>query len=261
MTTANNPLIYEKQGAIARIRFNRPEALNALDIPTAKAFLDACRNIAADAEVRAVVIQGEGRAFLAGGDLAQMRKDPVGAVGELIEYMHEAVKLLAGLRAPVVASVHGSVAGAGFSLALACDLAIAAEGTRFNSAYVNVGASCDVSGSWNLVRHVGLRQALEIALLGETFDAQTALRLGIVNRVVPAADLPAETEKLLQRLASGPTEAMGQIKRLMRNSLDRDMATQMDAERDSFLACARTQDFIGALDAFFEKRPMKFEGK
>ncbi|CAG4885118.1 Enoyl-CoA hydratase [Georgfuchsia toluolica] len=255
------PLIYEKNGAIARIQFNRPKALNALDIATAKAFLTACQAIAADAEVRAVVIKGEGRAFMAGGDLVQMRSDPTAVANELIEHMHAAIKLLASVRAPVVASLHGAVAGAGFSLALACDLAIAAEGTRFTLAYANVGTACDCSGSWNLPRQIGLRQALGIALLGETLDAKQALQLGIVNRVVPAADLQMETEKLVQRLANGPTEAFGRIKKLIRNSLDCDLATQLDAERDSFLACTHTQDFKGALAAFVEKRPPKFEGR
>lgn len=258
---AKLPLIYEKDGAVARIRFNRPEVLNALDIATAKSFLTACQAIAADTEVRAIVIQGEGRAFMAGGDLAQMRSAPTAVANELIEHMHAAIKLLAGARAPVVASLHGAVAGAGFSLALACDLAIAAEGTRFALAYANVGTACDCSGSWNLPRQIGLRQALGIALLGETLDAQQALQLGIVNRVVAAADLQMETEKLVQRLANGPTEAFGHIKKLMRNSLDRDLATQLEAERESFLACTHTQDFKGALEAFVEKRTPKFEGK
>ncbi|MCX7171613.1 MAG: enoyl-CoA hydratase-related protein [Proteobacteria bacterium] len=255
------PLIYKKDGAVARIRFNRPEVLNALDIATAKDFLSACRAIAADPEVRAVVIQGEGRAFMAGGDLAQMRNNPSGVAGELIEHMHEAIKLLGGMRAPVVASLHGAVAGAGFSLALACDLAIAAEGTRFTLAYANVGTTCDCSGSWNLPRQVGLRRALGIALLGETLDALQALQLGIVNRVVAAAELQIETEKLVQRLANGPTVAFGHLKRLMRTSLDSDLATQLDAERDGFLACTHTKDFTGALEAFADKRAPMFEGK
>lgn len=256
----SKPLILERQGAVARIRFNRPEVLNALNIPMARAFLAASQAIAADTEVRAVVLEGEGRAFMAGGDLGQMRQEPTRIASELIEYMHEAIRLLATLQAPVVASLHGAVAGAGFSLALASDLAIAAEGTRFNFAYVNVGASCDVSGSWNLARHVGLRRALGISLLGEAMDAQQALQLGLVNRVVPAAELRAETDRIALRLAAGPTVALGQIKKLMRSSIDNDLVTQLDAERDSFLACARTRDFVEALDAFAQKRPPRFGG-
>lgn len=255
------PLIYEKQGAISRIRFNRPEALNALDVETTAAFLNACRSIAADKEVRVIVLSGEGRAFVAGGDLAKIRISPTTVVGEMIGHMHEGLKILAELPAPVVGSVHGAVAGGGLSLALSCDLLIAAEGTRFSFAYSNVGASCDLSGSWNLVRQVGLKRSMGIALLGETFDAQEALQLGIVNRVVPACDLPAETEKILAKLVTGPTVAFGYLKKLMRNSLECDLATQLDAERDSFLACTQTHDFLEALEAFAQKRAPKFEGR
>lgn len=254
------PMIYEKEGAIARLRFNRPEVLNALDLDSTKLFLEACQSIAADKEVRVVVIKGEGRAFVAGGDLEQLRHDPSKVAAELISSMHKAIRLLAELRVPVLGCLHGAVMGGGLSLALACDLAIAAEGTRFNLAYINVGTSCDLGGSWNLVRQVGLRRALEIALLSETFDAQDALRLGIVNRVVPATELLVETEELVQQLANGPTVAYGQIKKLMRTSLDNDLGTQLDAEEKSFLACTRTSDFIEALNAFAQKRAPKFKG-
>ena len=256
----NSPLIYKRDGAIARIRFNRPEVLNALDLDTAKCFLEACQAIAADAEVRVVVISGEGRAFVAGGDLAQMSNDTTRVIGELFGYMHKAIAILQEQRAPVVGSLHGSVIGGGLSLALACDLAIAAEGTKFNLGYAKVAGSCDLSSSWNLVRLVGLRRALEISLLSETFEAEDALWYGIVNRVVPVADLQTETEKLAQRLANGPTVALGLIKKLMRTSLDNDLATQLKAEEESFYACARTRDFREALDAFAQKRSPRFEG-
>lgn len=260
MNTEKLPLIYEKEGAIARIRFNRPEVLNALDLDTAKCFFEACQAIAADTAVRVVVLKGEGRAFVAGGDLAQMSNDTTRVITELFGYMHKAILLLQELRAPVIGSLHGAVIGGGLSLALACDLAIAAEGTQFNLGYAKVAGSCDLSSSWNLVRLVGLRKALEISLLSETFDAQEALRLGIVNRVVAAADLQEETEKLAQRLAKGPTVALGQIKKLMRTSLDNDLATQLREEEESFFACTRTRDFREALDAFAQKRPPRFEG-
>ena len=172
---------------------------------------------------------------MAGGDLTELRADPTGTAQALIGPMHEAVLLLTQMRAPVVASLHGAVAGAGLSLALACDLALAAEGTRFTLAYVNIGASCDVFIGWSLPRVVGLRKALEIALLGDAFDAAEALRLGIVNRVVPAAELESQTQDLAQRLARGPGEALAQMKRLLRTSFANDLRTQLDAEREAFL--------------------------
>jgi 2-(1,2-epoxy-1,2-dihydrophenyl)acetyl-CoA isomerase len=172
--------------------------------------------------------------------------------------MHEAIVLLAEMRAPVIASLNGAVAGAGLSLALACDFAIAADNAKFTLAYVNIGASCDLSGSWSLPRLVGLRKALEIALLGDRFDAAEALRLGLVNRVVPEAELESTALALAQRLASGPAQSIAQMKRLMRISFEHDLRGQLDAERAAFLRCAATQDFSEGLDAFLAKRAPKF---
>lgn len=258
MGESDASLLVSRDGDIVRLCFNRPRQLNALDRATAQAFVHACRDIAADHSVRAVVISGAGGAFMAGGDLHELRADPTGAALGLIGPMHEAIVLLAEMRPPVVASLHGAVAGAGLSLALACDFAIAAEGTRFTLAYVNIGASCDLSGSWSLPRLVGQRKALEIALLGERFDAAEALRLGLVNRVVAAVDLERETAALAQRLAGGPAQAIAQMKRLMRISFEHDLRGQLDAERSAFLACAATHDFTEGLDAFLGKRAPRF---
>lgn len=260
MSDAQAPLIFTRDGAIARLVFNRPAVLNALDRATAQAFAQACHTLAADRSIRAVIMSGAGRAFMAGGDLAELARDPTGAAVALIGPAHEGLALLAELRAPVIAAVHGAVAGAGMSLALACDFVLAAEGTRFSLAYVNIGASCDVSASWSLPRVVGLRKALEIALLGEAFDAAEAQRLGIVNRVLPAAQLEAQALALAQRLADGPAEAIAQLKRLLRTSLDRDLRGQLDAERAAFLACAATADFAEGVDAFIAKRTPRFGG-
>jgi 2-(1,2-epoxy-1,2-dihydrophenyl)acetyl-CoA isomerase len=261
MTEPIPPLLYRRNGAIARIRFNRPEVLNAIDATMALAFRDACRAIADDPEVRVVILSGEGRAFMAGGDVAQFRDDPAAIPATLIDPMHEGLRLLTELPAPVLASLHGAVAGAGMSLALACDLAVAAEGTKFNLAYAKLGASCDLGASWSLPRLVGLRRALEIALLCETMDAAEALRLGLVNRVVPPETLAAETERLAVRLASGAPIANGCLKRLLRASLSRDLPTQLQEERDSFARCAASQDFDEAVVAFLEKRPASFQGR
>jgi 2-(1,2-epoxy-1,2-dihydrophenyl)acetyl-CoA isomerase len=249
-----------RDGGIVRLLFNRPAQRNAIDRATAQAFAHACRDIASDPSVRAVIIGGTGGAFTAGGDLHELRADPTGAAVGLIGPLHEAVVLLAELRAPVIASLQGAVAGAGLSLALACDFAIAAESTRFGLAYVNIGASCDLAGSWTLPRLVGLRKAMEIALIGEPFDAAEALRLGLVNRVVPEAELEAETLALARRLAEGPAQAIAQIKRLMHISFEHDLRGQLDAERAAFLRCAATPDFAEGLDAFLGKRKPRFGG-
>lgn len=260
MTESTAPLLYGREGTVAHIRFNRPKVLNAIDGAMAAAFLEACRAIAADSEVRAVVIGGEGRAFMAGGDIAQFRDDPASIPTTLIGPMHEALQILTTLRAPVIASLQGAVAGAGMSLALACDLAIAAENTRFNLAYVNLGTSCDLGASWSLPRIVGLRRALEIALLSDSIDAAEALRLGLVNKVVTTDTLADETTRLAQRLAAGAPTGQGMLKRLLRDSYARDLPAQLQAEQSSFAACASTQDFVEAVAAFLEKRLPSYRG-
>ncbi len=260
-TPAQAPVLITRDGAVATLQMNRPAAFNALDAHTAEAFHAACRALATDASVRAVVVCGAGRSFGVGGDLAAMRGNASVVAPQLIDGLHGGLKLLAAMNAPVIASLQGAVAGGSMSLALGCDLAIAADNASFNLAYTRVGASCDGSSSWALPRLVGLRRAMEIALLSEGFDAAEALRLGLVNRVVPAADLQAETAKLAQRLAAGPTLAYGRVKRLLRQSLDRDFAGQLDAEAEAFVAGTRTRDFHEGLEAFFAKRPAVFDGR
>lgn len=255
-----HPLLFSHADGIATLQFNRPGQLNALDVPTAQALLAAVQEIAADRSVRAVLLKGAGRAFVAGGDLATLQANPVQGAQDLLEPLNAAVTLLHGLDAPVIAQVHGAAAGAGLSLMLMCDFVLAAEGTKFNLAYINLGTSCDLGASWALPRLVGLRQALEIALLGEGFDAAEALRLGLINRVLPAAELDAAAHAFAQRIASGPTVAYGQMRRLLRDSLTRDLPAQLQAEAQAFLACAQTSDFREGVAAFFAKRPAQFTG-
>ncbi len=254
-------LLLERNGAIATLRFNRPESLNAIDVPMANAFLAAVQSIAADPGVRAVVLCGSGRGFMAGGDLATLRADPVQGAIDILTPLNAALQLLAQMNAPVIAQVHGAAAGAGLSLVLMADYVIAAEGTRFNLAYINLGTSCDVGASWALPRIVGVRQALEIALLGEAFTADDALRLGLVNRVVPSAELDSTTAALAQRLANGPTLAYGAMKRLMRASMDYTLPEQLAAEKDAFVHCAGTEDFRAGVEAFHQRQSPQFVGR
>jgi 2-(1,2-epoxy-1,2-dihydrophenyl)acetyl-CoA isomerase len=256
-----SPLVLGRDGAVATVRFNRPGALNAIDVPMARAFLAAARELAADKSVRAVLLSGSGKGFVAGGDLAVLQADPLQGAADLIGPLHEALTVLAAIDAPLIAQVHGVAAGAGLSLMLQADFVLAAEGTRFNLAYVNIGTSCDVGASWALPRLVGLRRALEIAMLGEAVDAAAAERMGLVNRVVPAAALEAEASAFAQRLAKGPTVALGHLRRLMRHSFDNDLASQLDAEAAAFRSCAVTDDFKIGIDAFFAKQPAAFTGR
>ena len=260
-SASTQPVLLHRDGAVAVLTLNRPAAHNALDVPMARAFLAACRHLAGSDGPRAIVIRGAGRSFGVGGDLAAMRDDGPGVAGQLIDSLHAGVQLLQNIDAPVIASLHGAVAGGSMSLALAADLAIAAEDATFNLAYARIGASCDLSSSWHLPRLVGLRRAMEIALLSDSIDAAEALRLGLVNRVVAAARLEEETMALARRLAEGPTLAYGRLKRLLRGSFESDLESQLGAEREAFCASAGTHDFAEGVAAFFDRRKPRFAGR
>jgi 2-(1,2-epoxy-1,2-dihydrophenyl)acetyl-CoA isomerase len=247
-------LLVEVADRVAHIRFNRPEVLNALDVELAVQLAGACRSLAADPEVRVVVLSGNGKAFMAGGDLQAMRAEPVPVVNSLIPPVHEAVRLLAEMPKPVLASVHGAAAGAGMSLMLAADLALAAASTRFTFAYTDIGTSCDGGMSWSLPRVVGLRKAMEIALVGDTLDAADALRLNLVNRIVDGEQLATATQELATRLAQREPHALAHLKRLLRSSSMRELPAQLDQEYAAFLDCASRPEFSAAIDAFYAKR-------
>ena len=260
----DTPVLLDINGPIATITFNRPAYLNAIDEALAEAFRDACEIVATTADLRVVVLRGAGRGFMAGGDLSRFHAQPgngPAVADSLLIPLHAGLLRLASIPQPVIASLHGPVAGAGMSVALACDLAIAADDAKFTLAYARVGTSADGSATWSLPRIVGLRKALEIALLADTIDATEALRLGLINQIVPAADLTRRTNVLAHRLAAGPLVAYGHIKRLMRASLDNDLPTQMAAERTAFHTCAATADFAEGVAAFREKRPATFVGR
>ncbi len=258
-----DPVRLVRDGAIARVRFDRPDALNTLDEASAVAFRDAAWTIAAATDVRCVVVEGEGRAFMAGGDIGAMSADPARAAeiaSAIITPLHQGLLALRDQDAPVIGALQGAVAGAGLSMAMGFDLAVAADTARFVFAYTGIGTSPDGGGSFFLPRLVGLRRAMEIALLGKPIDAAQALDLGLVNRVVPAADLSAEVDALAARLAAGPTAAFGKVRRLYEQSFGATLVEQLEAERAAFMASARTDDFIEGCTAFREKREPRFHG-
>lgn len=254
-------LIYRRDGHVAHLLFNRPHALNAIDVELAGLFRDACRDIACDDGVRVVALEGAGRAFVAGGDLRILGEQPACVAPELIDPMAEGVALLAACAAPVLASVHGAVAGAGISLMAACDLVLAAEGTRFNMAYLNIGVSCDVGASWFLPRILGSRRAAELALMNPVWDATQALDAGLVNWVVAADERASRAEAIVASLLRNPPIAAGWMKRLLRQSSQRSLQAQLDAERTAFSACLGSADFTEAMDALANKRTPQYQGR
>jgi len=260
--TSDPPVLLERQGAIAFLTFNRPQQLNAIDPALATALRDHAQALSRDDGLRCVVLRGRGRAFMAGGDLSVFQAAPTPQTAHaIIVPLHEALRLLTALPVPVIASLQGAVAGAGFSVALAADLALAADDLSMTLAYTLIGASLDGSSSYFLPRMVGLRKAMEYALLSPKVDAAEALRLGLVNRVVAADKLEAETLVLAERLAAGPTHAYGRSKRLLRDSFDRDLAAQLDAELAAFARGTETDDFKEGIAAFLAKRKPSFTGR
>ncbi|GAB3101846.1 enoyl-CoA hydratase [Aestuariicella hydrocarbonica] len=259
----DGPVVFSVDNHIAHIRFNRPDCLNALNVDTAKALLSIVNEIKDIPSVRVIVLSGEGRAFLAGGDLSyfQAAGENAGeAARTLIDPIHAAIAALSEAPQPVIASIHGAVAGAGMSLAMISDLVIAADNTIINSAYIRVANNPDCSGTWTLPRLVGIHKAMEILLLSNNINADEALRLGMVNWVVAVDKLQTETESLAQQLAASAPQALASIKRLVRKSLDSSLQSQLDDEGESFANNADTDDFKEALSAFFDKRSPTFKG-
>ncbi len=256
----NERVTLARDGAVAFVEIRRPERHNALNVETAQALLERCLEISGDDGVRAVVVSGQGASFGVGGDLGELQNGGAAAARRIIEPLHQAAALLAGMDAPVIAKLRGIVAGGSMSLALGCDLAIASDGTRFNFAYTNIGTTADVGGSWHLPRLVGLRRAMQIALLNDPIDAHQALELGLVNKVVPDEELDAEVSALANTLASGPTKAFGRMKRLLRQSGTHGLRDHLDVELETFVDSAGTSDFAEALDARLGKRTARFSG-
>jgi len=257
-------LLLERDGPVAVVTLNRPAVLNALDHDLAESFRATMLDLEVDESVRCVVLRGAGRAFMAGGDVggfhARLGDGIAQHVGGLIDCFHTGLRALTRMPKPTIASVHGACAGGGMSLAIAADFVVAADNAVFAMAYSAIATSPDGGSTWTLPRLIGRRKALELALLSDRIDAATAERLGLVNRVVPAADLEMETMTLARRLGAGPTRAYAATKRLIDRSFAQDLSSQLEAERESFAACATTRDFAEGVGAFVEKRKPRFDG-
>jgi 2-(1,2-epoxy-1,2-dihydrophenyl)acetyl-CoA isomerase len=261
----SDSILLHREGVVATLTFNRPAALNTLDLAMIDALVARTAEVAADDSLRVVVLRGAGKHFMAGGDIRTFAGELIHAPAErqhgfqrMVERVHAAVEQLHRMPHPVVGCVHGAVAGIGLSFMNACDLVVAADDAYFTSAYRHIALTPDGGGSWALPRLVGLRKAMEILLLSERFDAAEALRLGLVNRVVPADALDAEVAAIVGVLAAGPVTAIRNAKRLVRDSFSRTLSEQLQAEAVSFGRCTATADFAEGIQAFIEKRPARF---
>jgi 2-(1,2-epoxy-1,2-dihydrophenyl)acetyl-CoA isomerase len=253
-----------KEGPLATLRLNRPESYNAMNADMMEELLDAVLDVQDDPAIRALMITGTGSAFCAGGDVKSFAAagKSVGAhIDRMVIPFHAMVSHLVRMPKPVLAAVNGVAAGAGFSLALLCDLAIARTDATFTAAYSRIGASPDGSMTYTIVRHLGLRRSMELYLTNRVLTAQEAQEWGLINRVAPPETFQRDAQALAMELASGPTYAYGRAKELFYHSLNNTLETQLELEARGIIACGRTEDFQNATRAFAEKRKPSYQGR
>jgi 2-(1,2-epoxy-1,2-dihydrophenyl)acetyl-CoA isomerase len=263
---ASDPVRYEVADTVATITLDRPEAMNGLDLATKEALLAAVRRAADDAAVRCVVLTGNGRAFSVGQDLKEHREILESGDSEVLfttveDHYNPIVTALLTMHKPVVAAVNGVAAGAGASLAFACDFRVLQEGAGFNLAFAGVALSCDTGSSWTLPRIVGRARALELLYFPRTIGTDEALELGLATSVVPADQFAAEVAELAQRLAHGPTMAYGAIRRAVEYSAAHDFADSLQFEGSMMTLTGATEDHRNAVTAFVNKEKPVYEGR
>src|SRR6195952_1068155 len=252
---AADPALLRVEGPIATITLNRPAAFNSVDLSIAKKLEQLGAEVEANDDIRVLVIEAEGRAFSAGGDLqtigAAAAADTIApVVGELLKHYHAFIETMRRMQKIVLSSVHGSAAGAGMGLAFVADLCIAAEDARFTPAYAKIGVSPDGGGTIGLAASVGARRALQIFLAEDSFSAAQARDWGVVARVVPAADLKAATREFALRLAQNAPAALAATKALVHRAAVTPIEQQLDAERDAIIDCMHTDEFRVAVKKF-----------
>jgi 2-(1,2-epoxy-1,2-dihydrophenyl)acetyl-CoA isomerase len=256
-------LLYQVRDGVAHITLNREKAANALNLQMCRDLEAAALAAQEDALVRAVVIGAKGKMFCAGGDLPAMSEagdDAPALLERMTIHLHAGLSILSRMDAPVIAAIAGAAAGAGFSLVCATDLAVAGESAKFTMAYTAAGLSPDGSSTYTLPRLIGRRRAAELMLLNRRLTAAEALDWGIVNRVVPDAEVDATAGKLAAQLAQGATLSFGKVKQLLLASSSESLETQMELESRSIADSARTADGREGIAAFLAKRPPKFSG-
>lgn len=253
-------VLYDIEGAVARITLNRPNALNAFDVSLRSQLTSALERAAADEAVRAIVLTGAGRAFSSGADLKIGMKDGADTRRQLLEEYAPSVNAITKIPKPVIAAVEGFVAGVGCAHVLASDLVVMAEDAFFLLPFSSIGLVPDGGLTWFLERRLGHRIAFEIAADAERISATRCRELGLVNRVVPKGTALATASEWAERLASGPPLALAHTKRLLRESPALDLPGAQRREADAQSQCIDSADFREGVNAFFAKRPPQFTG-
>jgi 2-(1,2-epoxy-1,2-dihydrophenyl)acetyl-CoA isomerase len=253
------------ENSIGTITLNRPEKLNAFAGTMREDLLQSLRSLETNDACRVVVITGAGRGFSAGGDvesMAGLQKDrDLGAFRKLLDAGQAIVVQIAEMTKPVIASLNGIAAGAGCNLALACDYRIASDQAKLSESFVKIGLHPDWGGTWLLPRLVGRSRAFELMVTGRMVEAEEALAIGMVDKVVPAADLAVETQKLASAMAAGPPLAIAAIKSALRQSEKNNLGSQVELESEHQRRAFQSKDAEEGLKAFFEKRAPLFKGE
>ncbi len=259
---AYNTITYTLVDGVATLTLNRPDVLNAFNQAMTDEIQDALKKVERDEAARCLVITGAGRAFSAGEDLKSHAGETERSFADSLRNRYNPIiRKLRGLNKPVLGAVNGVAAGAGFSLALACDLRIASDKARFLQAFVRIGLVPDSGSSWFLPRLLGYAKAAELCMLGDEVNAQQALELGLVNRVVPADELAAATTEWAQRLAQGPTLALGLMKRALILGTQGTLDETLDYEVYGQEIAGHSEDAKEGSTAFLEKRKPTFTGR
>jgi 2-(1,2-epoxy-1,2-dihydrophenyl)acetyl-CoA isomerase len=241
---------------IAYITFNRPESMNTYNFDMSKELPSCIEAIAEDNNIKILVLNGAGKIFMAGGDIELLKQAGANNLSETrsaIASLHESILSIQTMDKLVVAAVHGACAGAGISLMLAADLAYVAEGTKFNTAYVNLGLSPDGGMTYTMPRTIGHKKALELILLSEPFFAEDAYRLGLINKVLPQEQFDTQILNIVKQLSTKPTLAMVNIKKLLNNSWGNNIIEQLEEEKNCFIDCTKTSDFQKGIENFLNK--------
>jgi 2-(1,2-epoxy-1,2-dihydrophenyl)acetyl-CoA isomerase len=262
----SSPVRLDLADGVATITLDRPEAMNSLDVATKELLLETVRAVADDPAARCVVLTGTGRAFCTGQDLKEHVRILESSSGDQLfntvdVHYNPIVTALAGMAKPVIAAVNGVAAGAGASLAFACDLRLVADTAGFNLAFANVGLSCDTGASYHLPLLVGRAKAIELLYLPRTIGAEEALELGLATRVVPAAELDTAVRELAARLAAGPTVALGAMRRSVAYSAGHSFEESLAFESSMMTLTGATADHHAAVAAFVAKQRPVFEGR
>jgi 2-(1,2-epoxy-1,2-dihydrophenyl)acetyl-CoA isomerase len=256
---------YSITDAVATVCLNRPDVRNAISMRMVEEILDVAHRIAEDDSIRAVLICGNGPALTVGGDIEHFLAGPGAQFGTLFAKMtapfHEAFRILSRIDAPIVTAAHGAVAGGGLGYVYAADLVIAAEGTRFVTAFAALGLSGDGGGTWHLPRLIGPRRAAEVYLRNRPIEAAEALEWGLINEIVPAAELRSRAEAVARELASGPTRCFARMRALLRDAWRNDFPTQLQAETEALRYTGNTADAASAIKDFMAKRRPEFTGR